>query len=154
MQGLLAMTDPELATTTIATVASVAQGLLAVGVGGALVYGGAAEIVSHVRARQRFERTVAVVVGLVDAGYGARSARSRSRAAVLRFMTRHGQVVDSVSSLSSFPGPRVGKRFRVVYDPERPEGAERVGVRRLKLALSPLLIAGGLALVALGLVEV
>jgi hypothetical protein len=128
--------------------AGIARGVAVVAVGALVGYGGAAELLAYARGRGRFQRARAVVVGLIDAGHG----NVKSRAARFRFTTADGHVIQRVSSLSSFPGPRVGKRLTVVYDPADPERtAERLGVWRLKLALSPLLVAGGVALAALGI---
>lgn len=129
---------------------STVEALAVVAVGLAAVYGGAAELLAYVRARHRLERARAVVVGLVDVG-GPIRARSRSYAAQFRFTTRQGRLVESVSSVSTFPGPKVGRRFVVVYDPADPEGtAERAGARKVQLALAPLLVVGGAAFAAWG----
>jgi hypothetical protein len=125
------------------------QALAVVAVGLAIVYGGAVELLAYIRARHRLERTSAVVVGLVNVGLFR--ANSKSYAARFRFTTREGRVVEAVSSLSTFPGPRIGKQFIVVYDPADPEGsAERVGTRKAQITLAPLLVAGGAAFAAWG----
>jgi hypothetical protein len=120
-------------------------------VGLVIVYGGAAELVGHLRSRLRRQRTTAIVVGLVDVGRGLSAANTANRSAVLRFTTRDGRQVEATSSMWSAPGPRVGSRLRVTYDPADPAGtAERAGVQRLKVLLAPLLIAGGAGLAAYG----
>ena len=56
-------------------------------------------------------------------------------------------MIDKQSSFSSFPGPRVGRRVTVSYDPQRPwQSAEIAWVAGMKALLSPVLIAGGVAL--------
>lgn len=120
-------------------------------VGLVIVYGGAAELVGHVRSRRRRRRTTAVVVGLVDVVRGLSAANTANRSAVLRFTTRDGREVEAVSSMWSAPGPRVGSRLPVTYDPADPAGtAERAGVQRVKVLLAPLLIAGGAVLAVYG----
>lgn len=86
-----------------------------------------------------------VVVGHVEVV--RRSASSRSRAARLRFTTVDGRVLETVSDLSSFPGKKLGKQVTVAYDPDNPQRtADLAGVKLFKLALDPLLIAGGAVL--------
>lgn len=107
-----------------------------------MAYGGAKELLQHARARRRLVRTSAVVVGVVDVGLFR--ANSTSYAARFRFTAADGRAVEAVSAASSFPGPTVGRQVPIVYDPADPEGsAERVGARRIQLALAPLMVAGG-----------
>jgi len=116
-------------------------------VGLVIVWAGLVELVGWARARNRLVRVPGVVVGQADVG--GRSAAVQSRAARFRFTTRDGRVVEAVSQLSSFPGPRPGTPVSVTYDPKNPQGTAEIGkVRSIKVVLSPLLIVGGLVLAA------
>jgi uncharacterized protein DUF3592 len=128
----------------------VAGGLVLIAIGLAIVYGGMAELVGWWRSRHRRRRVTAVIIGLHEPV--AVNPGSRGRSPVFRFTTEGGQVIDAVSSAWTFPEPKVGRHIPVTYDPADPQrSAERVGVRAFKLVLSPLLIAGGLALAVFGL---
>lgn len=119
--------------------------LIGVAVGLVIVGGGCRDLLDQLRARRRTVRVPGVVVGHVDVGRP--SPASHSRAARLRFTTADGQVIETVSDLSTFPGKKLGKRVTVAYDPTNPQRtADLVGVKRLKLVLDPLLIAGGAVL--------
>lgn len=126
-------------------------GLVVVTIGLALAYGGVAELVGWVRSYRRRVRVTAEIVGRHEPGWLNPSYRGRSP--VFRFTTQDGQVVDAVSSASTFPEPKVGRRVPVTYDPTDPQrSAERVGVLTFKVVvLSPLLIAGGAVLAGFGL---
>jgi Protein of unknown function (DUF3592) len=127
------------------------KALALLGVGLVIVYGGAAELVGWFRARRRFRQVTGVIVGHADPGTAV-GPGTVSRSAVFEFTTEDGRVVRAVSSAWSFPGPKVGTRVRVAYDPADPHrSAERAGVGALKIALSPLLIALGLGLAIYGL---
>jgi hypothetical protein len=92
---------------------------------------------------------IAEIVGRHEPGWVNPGHRGRS--AVFRFTTADGRVVDAVSSASTFPEPKVGRRIPVTYDPADPRrSAERVGVLAVKLVLSPLLIVGGRVLAGFG----
>jgi hypothetical protein len=128
----------------------VAGGLVLIAVGLAVVYGGMAELAGWWRSRHRRRRVTAVIVGLHEPA--AVNPGSRARSPVFRFTTEEGQVIDAVSSAWTFPEPKVGRHIPVTYDPADPQrSAERVGVQAFKLVLSPLLMAGGLALAIFGL---
>ena len=127
-----------------------ARGLVLIAVGLAVVYGGMAELAGWWRSRHRRRRVTAVIVGLHEPG--AVNPGSRARSPLFRFTTEEGQVIDAVSSAWTFPEPKVGRHIPVTYDPADPQrSAERVGVRAFKLVLSPLLMAGSLALAIFGL---
>jgi hypothetical protein len=92
-----------------------------------------------------------VIVGHADPGT-ALDPGTVGRSAIVEFTTEDGTVVRSTSSAWSFPGPKVGTRVPVTYDPARPhDSAERSGVLSLKVVLSPLLVALGLGLAIYGL---
>lgn len=122
-----------------------------IGVGLALVYGGAAEMLGWLRGRARLRRVTGVVVGHVSPG--AAGPANPSRSARIQFTADDGRVVEVVSSAWSYPGPSVGEHVPVLYDPADPEGsADRAGTRVLKAVLfSPLLIAAGAGLAIFGL---
>lgn len=118
-------------------------------VGLVVAYGGVVELIGWLRGRSRRRRTLAVVVGAVEPGATAPGTRARSP--VFRFQTDDGRVVDAVSSAWTPLPPKAGKRIPVVYDPAEPQAtAERVGVLRVKLALTPFVIGLGLGLVGFG----
>jgi uncharacterized protein DUF3592 len=120
-------------------------------VGLVIVYAGMAELLGWFRARRRLRRVTGVVVGHTDPGT-ALDPGTAGRAAIVEFTTEDGSVVRSTSSAWSFPGPKVGTRVPVTYDPARPrDSAERTGVLSLKVILSPLLVALGLGLAIFGL---
>jgi Protein of unknown function (DUF3592) len=127
----------------------VVGGLVVIACGLAFAYGGLAELVGWLRRRARLRRTTAVIVGLHEPIWG--NPGSRGRSPVFRFTTQDGRVIDAVSSASTFPEPKVGRRIPIAYDPADPQRtAERIGVRTFKLFLSPVLIAGGLAFAFFG----
>lgn len=127
------------------------KALALIGVGLVVCYGGAAELAGWLRTRRRRRRVTGVIVGHTDPGTAV-GPGTVSRAAVLEFTTEDGRVVRAVSSAWSFPGPKVGTRVQVAYDPADPQrSAERAGVMSLKVVLSPLLIALGLGLAIYGL---
>jgi len=125
-------------------------GLVLIAVGLGIVYGGMAELVGWWRSRHRRRRVTAVIVGLHEPA--AVSPGSLARSPVFRFTIEEGQVIEAVSSAWTFPTPKVGRHIPVTYDPVDPQrNAERVGVQAFKLVLSPLLMAGGIALAIFGL---
>jgi hypothetical protein len=67
------------------------------------------------------------------------------RAARFRFTTAQGQVIESVSTFSSFPRPpEPGTDIEIVYDPADPQRtAERADVSRFVSLAQPLLFAFG-----------
>lgn len=124
-------------------------GIVMVVLGLVAVYGGLVELVGWVRSRRRRIRVTAVIVGGHEPAW--MNPGHRGRSAVFRFTTADGQVIDAVSSASTFPEPKAGRRIPVTYDPADPRrSAERVGVLWFKVVLSPLLIAGGLVLAGFG----
>lgn len=118
-------------------------------VGLVVAYGGAVELIGWLRSRTRRRRTVAVIVAAVEPG--ATAPGTRARAPVFRFQTDDGRVIDAVSSTWTPLAPKTGNRIPVAYDPANPHTtAERIGVLRVKLALTPFVIALGLALMGFG----
>jgi Protein of unknown function (DUF3592) len=127
-----------------------AGGLVLIAVGLAIVYACVAEVTGWLRSRHRRRRVIAVIVGLHEPA--AVNPGSWGRSPVFRFTTEEGQVIDAVSSAWTFPEPKVGRHIPVTYDPTDPQrSAERIGVQAFKLVLSPLLMAGGMALAIFGL---
>ncbi len=116
-----------------------------IAVGLYMIWGGGSELYGWWRARRRIVRTGGVIVGRTEVlGQGP---GSRSRSAEFQFTTADGRIVQSISEKYSFPGPKPGKRVTIVYDPVNPKGtAEIVGIRNFKLAICPLLMAGGAVL--------
>lgn len=115
-----------------------------IAVGLAMIWGGAAELFGWWRARRRTVRTEGVIVGRTEVlGQGP---GGHNRAARFQF-THDGQIFESTSQKYSYPGPKPGTHVTVSYDPADPKAtAEVAGVRTFKLAMSPLLIAGGATL--------
>lgn len=119
--------------------------MIGVLVGIVLIVGGGRELLDWWSGRLRRQRVRGVFVGRQNVG-GQRPSVV-SRAGRFRFTTREGHIVEAVSSLSTFPGPKPGKPVTISYDPVDPPGsAEVIGVLRFKVALSPLLILGGVVL--------
>ncbi|MFF9850455.1 DUF3592 domain-containing protein [Streptomyces litmocidini] len=124
------------------------QLLLQVLMGGVLVWASAAELVEYARTRSRLVRTTGVVVGREDSEMRPGVKR---RSAVFRFTTEQGRSFEVVSSAQTWPGPKVGAPIPVIYDPERPWRAERVGVFVFKLWFMPLTLALGVFFLVLAL---
>jgi Protein of unknown function (DUF3592) len=127
------------------------KALTLIGIGLIIVYGGTVELVGWFRARRRLRWVTGVIVGHTDPGTAV-DPGTVSRSAVFEFTTDDGAVVRATSSAWSFPGPKVGKRIRVSYDPAKPHSSsEPAGVLSLKVVLSPLLMALGFGLAIYGL---
>jgi hypothetical protein len=127
-----------------------AGGIAMVVLGLFFVYAGMTELVGWIRSRRRRIRVTAVIVGGHEPAW--MNPGHRGRSAVFRFTTVDGQVIDAVSSATTFPEPKMGRHIPVTYDPTNPRrSAERVGVMWFKIVVfSPLLIAGGLVLAGFG----
>ncbi|WP_433323390.1 DUF3592 domain-containing protein [Spirillospora sp. CA-294931] len=128
------------------------KALVVAAVGLAIVWGGLNELLAWARMRRRMRRTIGVIVGsrtpgAVDPGIVGRSG-------VFQFTTERGEVVQATSSAYAGRGPKVGKRVPILYDPENPRrSAERAGVLKFKVYLSPVLMLAGLAVIAFGLAQ-
>lgn len=121
------------------------QALVGVIVGLVMFGGGCLDLRDQLHGRRRLIRVPGVVVGHVEVRRTSQTARSR--AARLRFTTADGQVVETVSDLSTFPGKKLGRQITVAYDPQNPQRtADLAGVKVLELVLDPLLIVGGAVL--------
>lgn len=119
--------------------------IIGVLVGIALIISGGRELLGWWSGHQRRVRVRGVFVGRQDVG--GQRASVVSRAGRFRFTTREGHIVEAVSSLSTFPGPKPGKPVVISYDPVDPPGsAEVLSVFRSKVVISPLLIIGGAVL--------
>ncbi|MEU2548512.1 DUF3592 domain-containing protein [Streptomyces roseolus] len=105
------------------------------------------EAVAHLRRRSRLIDTTALVVERADTSPRPGTVR---RSAVFRVTTEDGRTFDVVSSAATFPGPRVGSRIPVRYDPEKPWKAERTGVIAFKLWMALPIAAFGVFLVVEG----
>jgi hypothetical protein len=131
-------------------VSDLAQALVLIGVGLALVYRGGVELLGWLRGRTRLRSTTGVVVGHVSPP--AAGPNNPSRSARIQFTADDGRVVEVVSSAWSSPGPRVGEQVPVRYDPADPAGtADRSGVQGVKVLLSPVLVLLGVGLAVFGL---
>ncbi|OZV82212.1 hypothetical protein CA850_07845 [Micromonospora echinospora] len=126
------------------------QTLLAGVFGCLFLYGGIRGEIDSIRLHRRGKRADGVFVGRVDASI---RPGVQSRAGEFQFVTADGQEVTATSSFSSFPGPKPGRRVKVIYDPNHPhDTAERVAVHWGKMTfLAPLfmLLGGGMVAVAL-----
>ncbi|GAA3944222.1 hypothetical protein GCM10023085_27780 [Actinomadura viridis] len=112
----------------------------------AFVGGGLLETADRLRLQRRARRARGVFVAREDVLHPGGPA-VRTRAARFRFTTENGQVVERVSALTSFPGPKPGRSVDVVYDPARPQAtAERVRVHQALLLIGPLLAVAGVVL--------
>lgn len=125
---------------------------IGIAVGLYIVYAGVSMLVSRLRLQLRGPRVPGVVVGRSNS---AAKPGVVSRSGVIRFTTLEGETVESTSSVSSFPGPKVGRQVTVVYDPKRPERTgERVGTHKAMLLFAaPLFIAAGVAVVVLSYLD-
>jgi uncharacterized protein DUF3592 len=119
-------------------------GIVVIVIGLVVVGGAGSELLGWARSRRRLVRTGAVVVGHVDPG-AAVSPGTAARSAEFEFSTESGERIRAVSSAWSYPGPRIGRRISIRYDPRNPRrSAERSGVIVIKLVLMlPLLAFGG-----------
>lgn len=115
---------------------------------GLFVFASAAlRLLSRIRARHRYARVPGVIVGRRDArGESGAAPGTHRRAAVFRFTALDGRVIETESNVQSFPGPKPGKHVTVVYDPQRPYGAEPAGRSVILMLLLPVLMAIGLAI--------
>lgn len=127
--------------------------LLGVLLGVAVFCGGAYEVVTRLRLQKRMLRATGVFVGWDDV-LSPGGPSTTSRAARFRFTTAQGRPFETTSSLSSYPGPQLGKSMTVIYDPADPEDtAERLVVHYLQMfTVGPLLMAVGVAVVAVNAV--
>ncbi|GAA1561531.1 hypothetical protein GCM10009678_50490 [Actinomadura kijaniata] len=125
---------------------------IGVAFGAFVVVQGVRAMVEYLRLHLRGERVPGVIVGSRDA---PGSPGVRRRAGVFRFTTRQGQTIERRSATYSPRGPRPGTAVTVVYDPARPEKrAERAGITLLMVtALTPLMIAVGIAIILLNLAD-
>ncbi|MFI8327991.1 DUF3592 domain-containing protein [Streptomyces filamentosus] len=114
--------------------------------GGALIWGSAAEVSGYLRSHSRLVRTTGVVIG-IDEEETRPGVRRRS--ALFRFTTDDGETIETVSSAQTWPGPKVGAPIPITYDPERPWDAERTGVLVFKLCLMPFTFALGVFFIVL-----
>lgn len=122
--------------------------VLALLMGLAMIRAGGLILVEWFRSRSRVRRAAGIII---DRREGPTEPGIRSQEGIFRFTTEDGRVITKDSSFYSYPGPRIGKQVTVVYDPVHPEkSAEIAWVRRLWLILSPLLVAGGVALCVTG----
>lgn len=104
--------------------------------------------------RRRYQRASGVIVGRRDArGEQGMSPATHKRAAIFRFTTVDGRVIETESDVQSFPGPKPGKRVTVIYDPRKPYDAETAGRYVIKLVVAPVVMAFGLVVVIISLVH-
>ncbi|MFF7813474.1 DUF3592 domain-containing protein [Streptomyces sp. NPDC007945] len=126
----------------------VIKAVIAVLAGAYMTWAVLAETVEHLRGRRRLVDTTALVVE--RANTSSHPGRVR-RSAVFRLTTEDGRTFDVTSSAATFPGPKVGSRIPVRYDPEQPWKAERTGVITFKLWVALPLAAFGVFLLVEGL---
>lgn len=62
-----------------------------------------------------------------------------------------GRVIETESSVQSFPGPKPGKRVTVIYDPDRPYRAEPAGRFTITILVLPVAIVAGLLVMIMSL---
>lgn len=107
------------------------------------------DTIKWLKRRGRLVRVPGVIVGLRDTrGETGGSPAAYQRAAIFRFTTLDGHVVEAESNVSSFPGPKPGKRVTVIYDPSHPGEAETTGRMLIIRILRVIGMVGGLLLLA------
>lgn len=127
--------------------------LLGIAFGGFIIYHAGYEILSWLKQRSRLARVPGVIIGKRDTrGELGMGPATYSRAAIFRFTTRDGQVIEAESRLSSFPGPKPGKKVTVVYDPNHPDEADTTGRKAVYLIIGMIIFLVGVALVVISLV--
>lgn len=128
--------------------------LFALALGLLCIIGPGWDLLGKWRRRRHYHRVPGVIVGVRntrgEAGTGPRT-NVRSRAAIFRFTTLDGRVIETESDVQSFPGPKPGKRVTVLYDPQRPYSAETTGRFVIVVGILPLLMAFGLFLIVVSL---
>lgn len=110
------------------------------------------ETVKWLMHRGRFVRVPGVIVGRRDArGETGGGPAVYQRAAIFRFTTLDGHVVEAESNVHSFPGPKPGKRVTVVYDSHRPDEAETTGRMAIVWIVRVVGMVGGVVLLTYSL---
>lgn len=128
--------------------------LIGVAVGAILTWGCWTSFFEKMRARHRMVRTTGVIVGRRNVTTpGQSSPASVSRAAIFSFTTLDGRTVEAESDVTTFPGPKPGKRVNVIYDPHKPRGAEIVGRAMLIRVIEPIFGTGGIVLLVFSLIK-
>lgn len=123
-------------------------------VGGYIFVASAWALIQKIVRRRRYQRVPGVIIGRRDArGEQGMSPATHKRAAIFRFTTADGRVIETESDVQSFPGPKPGKRVTVIYDPRDPYDAETTGRLTIILILMPVVMAIGLAIVIAALMN-
>lgn len=123
-------------------------------VGGFFIVSPAWQLLRTWLARRRYVRVPGVIVGRRDArGEVGTNPATHSRAAIFRFTTVDGRVIETESDVQSFPGPRPGKRVTVIYDPRNPYDAETTGRFAISMLVMPVVMAVGVIVVVLSLAQ-
>lgn len=117
---------------------------------GAIFFGDSLqETIRWLKRRGRLVRVPGVIVGRRDTrGETGGSPGAYQRAAIFRFTTLDGHVVEAESNVSSFPGPKPGKRVTVIYDPIHPDKAETTGRMMIIWIMRVMAMVAGVFLLA------
>ena len=128
--------------------------LFALALGLLCIIGPGSDLLGKWRRRRHYHRVPGVIVGVRktrgEVGTSPRT-NTRSRAAIFRFTTLDGRVIETESDVQSFPGPKPGKRVTVLYDPRQPYSAETTGRFLILVVLMPPLMAFGVFLIIVSL---
>lgn len=128
--------------------------IVGLGIGAFFVISPAWQLLKIWRTRRRYVRVPGVIVGRRDArGELGMGPATHSRAAIFRFTTVDGRVIETESDVQSFPGPKPGKRVTVIYDPRNPYDAETTGRFAIMTVILPLIMAVGVIIIVTGLIK-
>lgn len=102
------------------------------------------QIVKRLKRHGRYVKVPGVIIGRRSTrGELGMGSGTYSRAAIFRFTTLDGRVVEAESNVSSFPGPKPGRPVTVIYDPHDPDEAETTGRMRIIWIVRIIVMIGG-----------
>lgn len=106
-------------------------------------------VVKRLKRHGRYVKVPGVIIGRRSTrGELGMGSGTYSRAAIFRFTTLDGRVVEAESRVSSFPGPKPGRPVTVIYDPDNPDEADTTGRMTIIWIIRIIVMAAG----AMGLI--